>query len=71
MSNYKLSYRSFGEFAILIEWPSKINEAILADIIGFANTPIVWANTYSGGCCHSSRNPSTGCECNVGLYEAG
>lgn len=35
MPNYKLSYKPFGEFAILIEWPSKINEAILVDIIGF------------------------------------
>lgn len=35
MPNYKISYKPFGEFAILIEWPSKINEAILADIIGF------------------------------------
>lgn len=35
MPNYKLSYKSFGEFSILIEWPSEINEAILLDIIDF------------------------------------
>lgn len=35
MHKYNLSYKSFGEKAILIEWPSKINETILHDILAF------------------------------------
>ena len=35
MSNYKLTYKPFGEKAILIEWPSEINEKILHDILIF------------------------------------
>lgn len=30
-----MSYKSFGESAILIEWPSEINETILYDIVAF------------------------------------
>ena len=32
-----MSYKSFGESAVLIEWPSEINEAILCDIVAFKN----------------------------------
>ncbi|SFZ94401.1 inhibitor of KinA [Flaviramulus basaltis] len=32
---FKLTYKPFGERAILIEWPSKIDDAILIDIINF------------------------------------
>lgn len=32
---FKLTYKPFGERAVLIEWPTEINEAILADIISF------------------------------------
>ncbi|WP_224491189.1 5-oxoprolinase subunit PxpB [Robertkochia flava] len=35
MSLYELSYRPFGNKALLIEWPEQIEEDILNDIIGF------------------------------------
>ena len=35
MAAYNLTYKPFGERAILIEWPQVINEAILEDIINF------------------------------------
>lgn len=35
MHNYKLTYKPFGERAILIEWPQEINEAILYDVLAF------------------------------------
>ena len=37
MTPFILTYKSFGERAILIEWPSKIDENILKDIILFKN----------------------------------
>lgn len=37
MHKYFLSYKTFGEKAILIEWPSEINEEILHDIVSFKN----------------------------------
>ena len=37
MPNYNLTYKPFGGNAILIEWPSEINESILYDIIAFKN----------------------------------
>lgn len=37
MSSYTLTYKTFGEKAILIEWPSEINEPILYDIVAFKN----------------------------------
>ena len=35
MDNFNLTYKQFGEKAILIEWPSKIDEKILNDILRF------------------------------------
>lgn len=35
MANYQLTYKRFGERSILIEWPSKIDEDILKDILRF------------------------------------
>ena len=35
MTDYQLTYKSYGETAILIEWPSKIDEVIIKDIIAF------------------------------------
>ena len=35
MIDYKLTYKPFGETSILIEWPAKIDETILQDIIAF------------------------------------
>ncbi|MCF6295508.1 MAG: 5-oxoprolinase subunit PxpB [Flavobacteriaceae bacterium] len=35
MSNFKLTYKQFGERSILVEWPSKIDEKTLKDIILF------------------------------------
>ena len=32
---YELKYKSFGAHAILIEWPEKINDLILKDILDF------------------------------------
>lgn len=32
---FNLTYKPFGEYAILIEWPASISEAILKDIINF------------------------------------
>jgi len=34
---YKLTYKRYGERAILIEWPPQIDENILEDIINFKN----------------------------------
>jgi len=34
-SSYQLTYKQFGERAILIEWPAKIQEATLYDIIRY------------------------------------
>jgi inhibitor of KinA len=31
--NYNLSFKPFGEYAILVEWPQVINETILKDIL--------------------------------------
>lgn len=33
--NYNLIFKPYGEFAILIEWPSKIDEHIIRDILSF------------------------------------
>lgn len=38
MPDFLLSYKTFGERAILIEWPSEINEFILNDIVNFKDT---------------------------------
>ncbi len=35
MGKYKLTYKPFGNHAILIEWPSKIDENILNDILTY------------------------------------
>ena len=45
LKKYNLIYKRFGESAILIEWPSKIDEQIIQDIVGFekeiANNPAI------------------------------
>ncbi|MGB5460508.1 MAG: 5-oxoprolinase subunit PxpB [Eudoraea sp.] len=38
MSSYPISIRPFGEHAILIEWPNEVSEAILYDILDFAES---------------------------------
>lgn len=35
MNQYQLKYKPYGDRSILIEWPSKIEEVILKDIINF------------------------------------
>lgn len=35
MSDYPISLKSFGDQAILIEWPAKVDESILYDILGY------------------------------------
>lgn len=35
LKKYHLSYKPFGKSAILIEWPAKIEEAIIEDIVAF------------------------------------
>lgn len=35
MSTYTISIKPFGAYAILVEWPNKVEEAILADILRF------------------------------------
>lgn len=35
MNTYTLTYKPFGESTILIEWPAKIDEKIIQDIVGF------------------------------------
>jgi len=37
LKSYKLTYKQYGEQAILIEWPLKIDENILKDIINYKN----------------------------------
>lgn len=37
MTNYPISIRPFGQHAILIEWPNKVDEAILEDILMFCS----------------------------------
>lgn len=41
MNNYKLTYKPFGTHALLIEWPARIEESIIQDIIAFEKT-IAW-----------------------------
>ena len=38
LRTFKLKYKPFGERSILVEWPSKIDESILNDVISFKNT---------------------------------
>lgn len=35
MNTYNLTYKPFGESAILIEWPARIDEEIIQDIVAF------------------------------------
>lgn len=35
MNTYELTYKPFGESAILIEWPAEISEGIIQDIVAF------------------------------------
>ncbi|WP_136481279.1 5-oxoprolinase subunit PxpB [Cognatitamlana onchidii] len=35
MSNFLLTFKSFGENAVLIEWPKEIDETILKDVLHF------------------------------------
>lgn len=37
MSKFQLTYKPYGERSILVEWPAKIDENILYDIINFKN----------------------------------
>ena len=37
MKSYNLTYKQYGERAILIDWPSRIEENILKDIINYKN----------------------------------
>ncbi|HUH46684.1 MAG TPA: 5-oxoprolinase subunit PxpB [Arenibacter sp.] len=37
MNTYTISIRQFGTNAILLKWPNKVEEAILGDVLGFAN----------------------------------
>lgn len=37
MEGFKLKYQAYGERSILIEWPSKIEESILKNVLGFKN----------------------------------
>jgi len=38
LSKFELTYKPFGTSAILIEWPPKIDENIIRDIVGFEKT---------------------------------
>ncbi|KAB1065946.1 5-oxoprolinase subunit PxpB [Salibacter halophilus] len=38
MNQYELTYKPFGTSAILVEWPSKIDENIIQDIVAFENS---------------------------------
>ena len=46
MKSYNLTYKQYGERAILIDWPSRIEENILKDIINYKNK-IVYYNLKS------------------------
>ncbi|MCK5637961.1 MAG: carboxyltransferase domain-containing protein, partial [Flavobacteriaceae bacterium] len=37
MEKYKLKYKPLGSISVLIEWPQKIDDDILKDIILFRN----------------------------------
>jgi len=37
LPKFELTYKPFGEHAILIEWPSEISEEVLSNIVGFKN----------------------------------
>lgn len=37
MSTYPIAIKSFGEYAILIEWPNRVEESILDDILQFTH----------------------------------
>ena len=55
LKSYSLKYKRFGENSILIEWPSRINESILENILVFKlelekryfNKPFFLKNSYS------------------------
>ncbi len=36
--NYNITIRSFGHHAVLIEWPNRVEESILDDILGYIET---------------------------------
>ncbi len=38
MKNYSINIKPFGKRAILIEWPKKVDESILEDILDFSNS---------------------------------
>ena len=40
LGQYKLTYKPYGNHAILVEWPAKIDENILNDILEYKNTII-------------------------------
>lgn len=46
MKNYQLKYKPFGESAILIEWPAKIDASIIQDIVSF-EAILAWEPTIS------------------------
>ena len=37
MSEYPISFKSFGDCAILIEWPAKVDEKVLNDILAYSD----------------------------------
>jgi len=37
LEGFKLKYQAYGERSILIEWPSKIDESVLKDVLSFKN----------------------------------
>mgnify|MGYP001233072894 FL=1 len=55
LKSYSLKYKRFGENSILIEWPSRINESILENILVFKlelekryfNKPFFLKNSYN------------------------
>nr|WP_299173551.1 5-oxoprolinase subunit PxpB [uncultured Allomuricauda sp.] len=38
MKNYSINIKPFGKRAVLIEWPKKVDESILEDILDFSNS---------------------------------
>ena len=38
MKKYPITYKNFGQRAILVEWPNEVSEEILEDIIQYKTT---------------------------------
>ena len=60
MNTFELTYKPFGERAILIEWPLEINETILKNSLQFVDEIFTTYPTVS--CFTFSKNEADYCQ---------